>query len=165
MEYDFHDNAYTKTEICFTFHEDGSLAAIQEIKHCHDGSTVIEGSMEILDTPEAEIKALIDGQDVSKPPVFSWAEDKDKFPNAKTEGFKNTTKSSVKSMEDALWFADKECTMPPQGPAGERYNIVEIAYDPDAGIWRVFLRYSQNIDGDQIIYINEDGITVMVVTT
>ena len=165
MEYDFHDNAYTKTEICFTFHEDGSLAAIQEIKHCHDGSTVVDISMEILDTPEAEIKALIDSQDVSKPPVFSWAEDKDKYPNAKTEGFKNTTKSSVKSMEDALWFADKECTMPPQGPAGERYNIVEIAYDPDAGIWRVFLRYSQNIDGDQIIYINEDGITVMVVTT
>jgi ribonuclease HII len=67
-------------------------------------------------------------------------------------------------MEDALWFADKECTMPPQGPSGERYNIVEIAYDPDAGIWRVILQYSQNIDGDQIIYINDDGITVRMVT-
>ena len=165
MEYDFHDNAYTKTEICFTFHEDGSLAAIQEIKHCHDGSTVVDISMEVLDTPEAEIKALIDNQDVSKPPVFSWAEDKDKYPNAQTDGFKNTAKSPVKSMEDALWFADKECTMPPQGPAGERYNIVEIAYDPDAGIWRVLLQYSQNIDGDQIIYINDDGITVMMVIT
>ena len=165
MEYDFHDNAYTKTEIRFTFSEDGTLAAIQEIEHCHDGSTVIEASMEVLDTPEEAIKDLIDSQDVSKPPIFSWAEDKDKYPNAQTEGFKNTTKSSVNSMEDALWFADQECTMPPQGPAGERYNIVEIAYDPDAGIWRVFLRYSQNIDGDQIIYINDHGITLMVVTT
>jgi hypothetical protein len=121
--------------------------------------------MELLDTPEADIKALIDSQDVSKPPVFSWAEDKEKYPNAQTEGFKNTTKSSVNSMEDALWFADKECTMPPQGPAGERYNIVEIAYDPDAGIWRVFLQYSQNIDGDQIIYLNDQGITQMIVIT
>ena len=165
MEYDYHDNVFDKTEILFRFNEDGSLASAQKIRHCHDGSTVVDISMEILDTPEAEIKALIDSQDVSKPPVFSWAEDKDKYPNAQTEGFKNTTKSSVKSMEDALWFADQECTMPPQGPAGERYNIVEIAYDPDAGIWRVYLRFSQNIDGDQIIYINDDGITLMMVTT
>ncbi len=165
MEYDHFDNAYDKTEILFTFKEDGTLASAQQIRHCHDGSTVVEASMEVLDTPAEEIKALIESQDVSKPPVFSWAEDKEKYPNAQTEGFKNTTKSSVNSMEDALWFADKECTMPPQGPAGERYNIVEIAYDADAGIWRVFLQYSQNIDGDQIIYINDDGITVMMVIT
>lgn len=166
MEYDYHDNVFKKTEILFRFNEDGSLASAQKIRHCHDGSTVVDISMEILDTPEAEIKALIDNQDVSKPPVFSWAEDKEKYPNAKREGFKNTTKSSVKSMEDALWLADKECTMPPQDTlTGERYNIVEIAYDPDAGIWRVFLQYSQNIDGDQIIYINDEGITVMKVIT
>ena len=166
MEYDFHDNAYTKTEICFTFHEDGSLAGAKTIGHCHDGSTVLEASMEVLDTPAEEIKALIESQDVSKPPVFSWAEDKDKYPDAQTDGFKNTAKSPVKSMEDALWLADKECTMPTQDVlTGDRYNIVEIAYDPDAGIWRVFLKYSQNIDGDQIIYINDDGITVMIVTT
>ena len=166
MEYDFHDNAYTRTEICFTFHEDGSLAGAKKLGHCHDGSTVLEASMEVLDTPAEEIKALIDSQDVSKPPVFSWAEDKDKYPNAQTDGFRNTANAPVKSMEDALWLADKECTMPPQDTlTGERYNIVEIAYDPDAGIWRVFLRYSQNTGGDQIIYLNDEGITVLVVTT
>lgn len=166
MEYDFHDNAYTQTEVRYTFRQDGTLASVEKIGHCHDGSTVLEASMEVLDTPAEEIQALIDSQDVSKPPVFSWAEDKDKYPNARTDGFKNTAKSPVKSMEDALWLADKECTMPPQEPlAGERYNIVEIAYDPDAGIWQVFLQYSQNIDGDQIIYIGDDGITVMIVTT
>ena len=155
-----------ETEIQFTFREDGSLASIQKTDFLNDGTYHLDASMKVLDTPEAEIQALIDSQDVSKPPAFSWAEDKDKYPNAQTEGFKNTTKTSVKSMEDALWLADQECTMPSQDTlTGERYNIVEIAYDPDAGIWRVFLRYSQNIDGDQIIYINDDGITVMVVTT
>ena len=154
-----------KTEIRFAFRTDGSLDSVELYKHPSDGTAYLGASVEVLDTPAEEIEALIESQDVSKPPVFSWAEDKDKYPNAQTDGFKNTTKSPVKSMEDALWFADKECTMPPQGPAGERYNIVEIAYDPDAGIWRVYLRYSQNIDGDQIIYINDDGITVMMVNT
>ena len=122
--------------------------------------------MKVLDTPAEEIKTLIDSQDVSKPPQFSWAEDKDKYPNAQTDGFKNTAKSAVKSMEDAIWLADKECTMEIQDTlSGERYNIVEVAYDPDAGIWRVFFQYSQNIEGDQYIYINGDGITVMVATT
>ncbi len=155
-----------ETEIQFTFREDGSLASIQKTDFLNDGTYHLDASMKVLDTPEAEIQALIDSQDVSKPPVFSWAEDKDKYPNSRTEGFKNTAKSAVKSMEDALWLADQECTMPPQDTlTGERYNIVEIAYDPDAGIWRVYLRYSQNIDGDQIIYINDEGVTVMVVTT
>ena len=155
-----------ETEIQFTFRVDGSLASIQKTDFLNDGTYHLDASMKVLDTPEAEIKALIDSQDVSKPPAFSWAEDKDKYPNAQTDGFKNTAQSAVKSMEDALWLADQECTMPPQDTlTGERYNIVEIAYDPDAGIWRVFLKYSQNIDGDQIIYINDDGITVMIVTT
>lgn len=165
MEYDFHDNAYTRTEIRYTFNRDGTLESIEKYGHCHDGSTVLEESMEVLDTPEAEIQALIESQDVSKPPVFSWAEDKEKYPDAQTDGFKNTGKSLVKSMEDALWLADKECTMPPiDAIGGERYNIVEIAYDPDAGIWRVILRFSQNTEGDQIIYLNDEGITVRIVT-
>jgi hypothetical protein len=121
--------------------------------------------MFVRDTAATEIAKTIDHQDLSKPMSFSYADDVAAYPDAQREGFKNTTKSSVKSMEDALWFADKECTMPTQGPAGERYNIVEIAYDPDAGIWRVFLQYSQNIDGDQIIYLNDQGITQMIVIT
>ena len=164
-EIDNHEEV-AKTEVRFTFKEDGTLASIQKIRHCHDGSTVVEAFMEVLDTPAEEIQALIDSQDVSKPPAFSWAEDKAKYPNAQTSGFVNTQASPVKSMDDALWLADKECTMRPQDAlAGERYNIVEIAYDSDAGIWRVFLQFSQNIDGDQIIYLNDQGITQMIVIT
>ena len=155
-----------ETEIQFTFREDGSLASIQKTDFLNDGTYHLDASMKVLDTPAEEIKTLIDSQDVSKPPQFSWAEDKDKYPNAQTDGFKNTAKSAVKSMEDAIWLADKECTMEIQDTlSGERYNIVEVAYDPDAGIWRVFFQYSQNIEGDQYIYINGDGITVMVATT
>ena len=155
-----------ESEIRFTFRTDGSLDSMELYKHPSDGTAYLGASVKVLDTPEAEIKALIDSQDVSKPPVFSWEEDKDKYPNARTDGFKNTAKSAVKSMEDALWLADKECTMPSiDAIGGERYNIVEIAYDPDAGIWRVYLRFSQDINGGQIIYINDDGITVMMVTT
>ena len=163
---DEYDTRFDTETISFTFDEDGNLRAIVRTFIQTDGSSEVVASLEVLDTPAEEIKTLINSQDVSKPPVFSWEEDKAKYPNAKTEGFKNTAKSAVKSMEDALWLAEQECTMPPQDVlAGERYNIVEFAYDPDAGIWRVFLQYSQNIDGDQIIYINDDGVTVMVVTT
>lgn len=155
-----------EAETRFTFRNDGSLDSVELYKHPSDGTAYLDASMEVLDTPAEEIKTLIERQDVSKPPIFSWAEDKDKYPNARTDGFKNTAKSAVKSMEDALWLADKECTMPPiDAIGGERYNIVEIAYDPDAGIWRVLLRFSQDINGGQIIYINDDGITVMIATT
>ena len=41
---------------------------------------------------------------------------------------------------------------------------IEVFYDETAKMWKVVLRYSQNIDGDQAIYINDRGITQMVVT-
>jgi len=166
MEYDFHDNAYTKTEMRFTFEKDGALASVAYIGHCHDGSTLTEDSMEVLDTPAEDIKSLIEGQDVSKPPVFSWAEDKDKYSNAMVSGFVNTASSPITTIEEAIRLADKECTMPPIDALNDdRYNIVEVAYDAGAGIWRIFFRFSQNDEGNQIIYLNNDGITVMIVTT
>ena len=161
-----YDTRFDTETMSFTFDEDGNLRSIVRTFIQKDGSSEVVASLEVLDTPAEEIKALINSQDVSKPPVFSWEEDKAKYPNAKTSGFVNNKSFPVKSMEDALYLADKECTMPPiDAIGGDRYNIVEIAYDPDAGIWRVLLKFSQNVEGDQIIYINDDGITVMVVTT
>ena len=161
-----YDTRFDTETVSFTFDEDGNLRSIVRTFIQKDGSSEVVASLEVLDTPAEEIKTLINSQDVSKPPVFSWEEDKAKYPNAKTSGFVNNKTLPVKSMEDALYLADKECTMPPiDAIGGDRYNIVEIAYDADAGMWRVFLKFSQNVEGDQIIYINDDGITVMVVTT
>jgi hypothetical protein len=163
---DEYDTRFDTETMSFTFDEDGNLRSIVRTFIQKDGSSKVVASLEVLDTPAEEIKALINRQDVSKPPVFSWEEDKAKYPNAKTSGFVNNKSFPVKSMEDALYLADKECTMPPiDAIGGDRYNIVEIAYDADSGIWRVLLKFSQNVEGDQIIYINDDGITVMVVTT
>jgi hypothetical protein len=47
---------------------------------------------------------------------------------------------------------------------GVRYNMIEVYRDEAAGMWKVVLRYSQNIEGDQAIYINDQGITQMIVT-
>ena len=68
-------------------------------------------------------------------------------------------------METAILLADRECTMKVMdAKSGERYNIIEVFYDETAKMWKVVLSYSQSIDGNQAIYINDHGITQMVVT-
>ena len=67
-------------------------------------------------------------------------------------------------MPDAVRLADRECTLSVwDSKTGEQYNIPEVFYDKTAGIWKVVFRYSQDFGG-QAIYINDQGITQMVVT-
>ena len=49
-------------------------------------------------------------------------------------------------------------------PDGEAYNIVEVLYDSSAKIWKVIFMWSQNTDEPQYVYLNEQGITQMIVT-
>jgi len=159
------DSRCDRKSISFTFDEDGNLKSAVRTLIMEDGSTKIANSMEVLDTPESEIRKLIDMQDMSKPMPFFYADDVAVYRNAQKSGFENTTPQKVTSMADAIILADAECTMKVMDDrTGERYNIVQVFYDEDAGIWKVCLTYSQNPDGNQIIYLNDQGITQMIVT-
>ena len=159
------DSSHDRKRISFTFDEDGNLQSAVRTLMQEDGSTKIANSIEVLDTAESEIKKLIESQDVSKPMPFFYADDVTAYPDAQKSGFENTTPQKVTSMADALVLADAECTMKVMDDrTGERYNIVQVFYDEDAGIWKVCLTYSQNPDGNQIIYLNNQGITQMIVT-
>ena len=73
--------------------------------------------------------------------------DVEEYPDAQKEGFVNTTHRAVGDMETAIRLAKKECTMKVQDTlSGERYNVIEVYYDETAKVWKVVLRFSQNVD-------------------
>ena len=125
--------------------------------------SVVDRYLEVLDTPAQQICDLIQSQDVSQPMPFSYAMDVEDFPDARKEGFVNVHPARIVFVETVIGLADMECTMKGQEP-GVRYNMIEVYRDENAGMWKVVLRYSQNIEGDQAIYINDQGVTQMIVT-
>ena len=163
-------DGYKYQEVRYYFNSDGTINHIDNLYHPTEGITrmqdkVLEDTIRVMDTSSADIRNLIDMQDVSKPVPFSYEMDVDEYPDAKKDGFVNTTHRAVGDMETAIRLAEKECTMKVQDAlSGERYNVVEVYYDETTKIWKVVLRYSQNIEGDQAIYIDNRGITQMIVT-
>ena len=155
--------------LTYEFDDDGMLTHVKRVYaptlDCKMDEMVLEMELTVMDTPGIEIKDTVMGQDVSKPIPFTYTMDVDDYPDARKDGFVNVEPVSGINMETAILLADRECTMKVMDAnTGERYNIIEVFYDDTAKMWKVVLRYSQNIDGDQAIYINDRGITQMVVT-
>ena len=155
-------------ELVYTFDSDGDITRVELIHHPVAGSdrikeSVVDRYLEVLDTPAQQICDLIQSQDVSQPMPFSYAMDVEDFPDARKEGFVNVHPARIVFVETVIGLADMECTMKGQEP-GVRYNMIEVYRDENAGMWKVVLRYSQNIEGDQAIYINDQGVTQMIVT-
>lgn len=158
-----------RQEYVYTFDKNGNIARIDLLHHPVEGServmeTVMDCTLEVQDTSEKEIRQMIESQDVSKPVSFSYALDLEEYPDAQKTGFVNTSSRKITTMEDAIALADKECTMEAQDGREKPYNMTEVHFDATAKIWKVVFRFSQNIDGDQAIYINDQGITQMIVT-
>lgn len=165
--YDF-NNLYEATEIRLTFDESGKVIAMTRAylptRNCAQEDKIIDVEMVVRDTTAAEIAKTIDDQDLSKPMPFSYADDVAEYPNAQKSGFKNTSAQSISTIEDAIHIASAECTLKTHEPDGEAYNIIEVLYDSSAKIWKVIFMWSQNTDEPQYIYLNEQGITQMIVT-
>ena len=170
MELGEYGHGHKYKELRYYFKSDGTIDHIDYLYHPTEGITkmrdkILEDTLLVMDTSATDIRNLIDSQDVSKPISFSYEMDVEEFPDAKKDGFVNTTHQAVGDMETAIRLAEKECTMLVQDTlTGERYNVIEVYYDEAAKIWKVVLRYSQNVEGDQAIYIDNRGITQMVVT-
>ena len=77
-----------------------------------------------------------------------------KISKALDVSFTNTTPSPIHTTADVLTLAEKECTV--------EYNQIKIYRDEAAGIWKVEYQILYGYQGYQYVYLNDDGITVMV---
>ena len=76
-------------------------------------------------------------------------------PGCKESGFMNVNITEAKTSDLAIKLARKECTVD--------YDSIAVAYDPDKRIYRVSFGKDDTVGGNQDVYINEDGITLLVV--
>ena len=146
----------------FTMDADGKLTFAQKLwlENKDDRDSDEYCKVEVYDTSAAEIAKVIAAQVVDKAVSFSWKEDQAKYPagaeGVKTEGFVNTAAQGTVTLGNVVSIARKECTM-------EWQNTAVVYYDESAEIWRVELGFSQD-DCCQIVYLNNQGITQLVVT-
>ena len=165
--YDF-DTRFQYSEISLTFDDSGNLKGMVQSYLPKRDSTqsekVIDEEMVVFDTSAAEVRDVIQRQDVSAPISFSYAEDAANHPDAQTSGFKNTAAKTVSNVNDAIALADKECTLPDRNAGiATPYYQVSVYRDADAGIWKVELFWWQDDECYQAVYMNDQGITQMIV--
>jgi len=91
-------------------------------------------------------------------PRFSYAEDRKYYaegePSVQTSGFVNTTATEI-TFENVAEHAKKECKV--------EYDTVEISLDTVERIWRVNFGKELLLGGDQTVYLDFDGKTVLIV--
>ncbi|MGN0978505.1 MAG: M56 family metallopeptidase [Faecousia sp.] len=164
--YDF-DDKYTNSEITLNFDGEGRLTGMTKsylpTADCAEKDKIINVEMVVYDTNAGEIARIIDSQDVSTPMVFSYEEDVKNTPNAKTGGFRNTAPKPIKTPEDAVALADKECAMSQILNFDNGYLQTRTYHDEAAGMWKVELFWWQH-DTATTVYMNDQGITQRIVT-
>ena len=91
-------------------------------------------------------------------PNFSYAEDAAIYlecePGVKTSGFVNTTETEI-TFENVAERAKNECTV--------EYNSVTTYFDTDECVWKVHFGTDGMVGGDQSVYLDCDGKTVLIV--
>jgi PBP1b-binding outer membrane lipoprotein LpoB len=115
--------------------------------HDHNHTTEIASNTEPVTKP------------VEKAPAFSYAEDQKVYKKGdagvKTEGFKNTEKATVSTIKEAITLAQKEKTI--------ESDSVDVRYDANAKVTMVSF-YTEGMDGgDQSVYLDKDGKTILIV--
>ena len=89
---------------------------------------------------------------------FSYEEDFNLFndaPGVKQSGFINTEKTEVNGAAQAIELAKNECTVD--------YDTVSVAFDEDSMMYRVSFYKMDWAGGDQNVYINQEGITKLII--
>lgn len=158
------------TEKVYTFDESGNLVYIQFSRmltlDSETADPIITDTLEVFDTPADEIAKVIEAQDVSGVNTFSWSEDQAKYADsAITDGFVNTSESSIASIQDAIARAKKEA-IPTENPKYREcyeYNLNYVWHDESAGIWKVRFEFSQDDAFAFIVYMDDQGVTQMTV--
>ena len=110
-------------------------------------------NIDMMDTSCEVIAKLLDEQNTNVWQAFSWDEDQ-KIHEPLNITYVNTSSSPISTAGDALALAEKECTV--------AYNQVKIYRDEAAGIWKIEYQILYGYQGYQYVYLNDDGITVMI---
>lgn len=110
-------------------------------------------TLQVMPTSRGEIRKMIDAQNTNAWQAFSWEEDQ-KIQKPQAVTFVNTAPSPITNATDALALAEKECTVD--------YTQVKVYRDEAAGIWKIEYQIFYGYQGYQYVYLNDDGITVMI---
>lgn len=89
---------------------------------------------------------------------FSYEDDFNYYnndPGVKQSGFINTEKTEVNGATQAIELAKKECTVD--------YDTISVAFDEDKIMYRVSFYKIGWGGGNQDVYINQDGITQLII--
>ena len=89
--------------------------------------------------------------------TFSYNQDADYYFWGITEGFNNTTKSIISNKYHAIRLAKNEVTVD--------YNEISVCCDDTCDMWRIHFWKRDWIGGGQLVYLNNQGLTVLVVDT
>lgn len=91
-------------------------------------------------------------------PHFSFAKDAAIYvegePGVKTSGFVNTTETEI-TFENVAERAKNECTV--------EYDSVTTYFDTDECVWKVHFCTDGMVGGDQSVYLDYDGKTLLIV--
>lgn len=91
-------------------------------------------------------------------PDFSYTEDREIYaegePGVKTSGFVNTTEAEI-TFENVAEHAKNECTI--------KYDSIATYLDPNECVWKVHFYTNGTLGGDQSVYLDNAGKTVLIV--
>ena len=110
-------------------------------------------TLQVMPTSQEDIRKMIDEQNTNAWQDFSWEEDQ-KINTPRDVAFVNTSPNPISTAAEALALAEKERTV--------EYTQVKIYRDEAAGIWKIEYQIMYGYQGYEYIYLNDDGITVMV---
>ena len=109
-------------------------------------------SVDASDVPEA-FKSNIE---VS---TFSYSEHaeiyKDNNPGVKHDGFKNINEQKISNAKGALERAKNECTI--------EWDSFGVSFDNESTVWMVSFYTEGMLGGDQVVYLDGNGKTLLIV--
>ena len=121
-------------------------------------------SMNVLIAEVRETYDLITYDEIStfaKVARFSFSDHLERYPKGapgvKYDGFVNTSVSGVRNADAAVERAANECTV--------EWNDAQVCWDEynEKGIWMVTFYQKDVLGGDQTVYLDENGVTLLIV--
>ena len=133
-----------------------TLVCVLSLIGCNQQSTTDQNIQTNNSTESGENTELVESH--NSIPQFSYAEDTAIYvegePGVKTSGFVNTTETEI-TFENVAERAKNECTV--------EYDSVTTYFDTDECVWKVHFCTDGMVGGDQSVYLDCDGKTVLIV--
>ena len=133
-----------------------TLVCVLSLIGCNQQSTTDQNIQTNNSTESGENTELVESH--NSIPQFSYAEDTAIYvegePGVKTSGFVNTTETEI-TFENVAECAKNECTV--------EYDRITTYFDTDECVWKVHFGTDGMVGGDQSVYLDCDGKTVLIV--